>query len=33
MGWGTGRSLIRYFPGISNVSRKEKIFAIVPKKA
>ena len=26
-------SLIRYIPGLSNVSRQEKIFNIVPKKA
>ena len=29
----TDLSLIRYIPGLSNVSRKGKIFNIVPKKA
>ena len=34
--WGKGTtdaSLMRYIPGLSNVSRQEKIFNIVPKKA
>ena len=33
--WGRGQpdaSLIRYIPGLSNVSRQGKIFNIVPKK-
>ena len=34
--WNKGTadaSLIRYIPGLSNVSRQGKIFNIVPKKA